>query len=498
MSLRALVPLTLAVLAALPCAGAAAQQRIVGGSAAAVGQFPYQVAVDANGGLCGGSILDDTHVATAAHCVVDTESGDYPFIDNPANYDVQYGGRNIDSGPTDPDGTDMTTVGVTRIQVDRRYQRRIDGDEFDSAILTLDTDILPSPNTAAIPLASAGEVTTAFGAAPGDRPTISGWGDLSPGTNSDDFLRFVQVPLVPDSTCDNEYDSTEFRASVMLCAGEPGKDSCQGDSGGPLAIDTTIGAGVTPKLGGITSFGHGCGTVPGVYTEVPESGTTNFLAPPIPEVIHPTGAGDATIIGNLRVGQRVICIPPAPGTPTDYLWYLQTANGFSQFASGQGTTLPAAAAGRLITCDVRLENAGGFAFAEMDSGVGPVSGNGSSSTPSTSDKTRPKVSIRRVRCGRRRNGRRRCRITVHATDTGGIVKRIKASLRFRKRKCRQRGGTTHCVRRKARRRIRLKAKKGGIWTKTKVLKRGRYRIRIQATDSSGNKSKLKSKRFRVR
>src|SRR4051794_16426928 len=133
MRLRGLAPVVLVLLAALPCAGASAQQRIVGGSAAAVGQFPYQVAVDANGGLCGGSILDDTHVATAAHCVVDTTSGDYPFIDDPGNYSVQYGGVNIDSGATDPDGTDMTTVGVTRIQVDRRYQRRIDGDEFDSA-----------------------------------------------------------------------------------------------------------------------------------------------------------------------------------------------------------------------------------------------------------------------------------------------------------------------------------------------------------------------------
>src|SRR4051812_158292 len=106
MRFRPVVPVVLALLAALPCASASAQQRIVGGSAASPGQFPYQVAVDANGGLCGGSVLDDTHVATAAHCVVDTQSGDYPFIDSPANYDVQYDGVNIDSGAGDPDGTD--------------------------------------------------------------------------------------------------------------------------------------------------------------------------------------------------------------------------------------------------------------------------------------------------------------------------------------------------------------------------------------------------------
>jgi len=44
--------------------------RIVGGSVAARNQFPYQVAlIINNSGFCGGSIISNTWVLTAAHCV---------------------------------------------------------------------------------------------------------------------------------------------------------------------------------------------------------------------------------------------------------------------------------------------------------------------------------------------------------------------------------------------------------------------------------------------
>lgn len=53
------------------------QLRIVGGQAAASGQFPYQVSIQtsSNGRTgwshwCGGAILTQRHVVTAAHCVV--------------------------------------------------------------------------------------------------------------------------------------------------------------------------------------------------------------------------------------------------------------------------------------------------------------------------------------------------------------------------------------------------------------------------------------------
>lgn len=48
------------------------QSRIVGGSLASVGQFPYQVGLSMSDGSgswwCGGSIIDASWILTAAHC----------------------------------------------------------------------------------------------------------------------------------------------------------------------------------------------------------------------------------------------------------------------------------------------------------------------------------------------------------------------------------------------------------------------------------------------
>lgn len=44
--------------------------RVLGGSNAKEGQFPYQVSIKVHGShVCGGSIVSDYFVLTAAHCV---------------------------------------------------------------------------------------------------------------------------------------------------------------------------------------------------------------------------------------------------------------------------------------------------------------------------------------------------------------------------------------------------------------------------------------------
>ena len=53
-----------------------ASPRIIQGTPAAITQYPYQVQIQEGGsGICGGVIRDQTHVITAAHCVVNDADG---------------------------------------------------------------------------------------------------------------------------------------------------------------------------------------------------------------------------------------------------------------------------------------------------------------------------------------------------------------------------------------------------------------------------------------
>jgi secreted trypsin-like serine protease len=114
---------------------------------------------------------------------------------------------------------------------------------------------------------------------PGTRLKVIGWGDTVPQPNSGDdhgfpdWLQEVQIPVQPDQTCEGSF--AEYDGSVMICAGEPGRDSCFGDSGGPL-FSTVNGV---HRLVGIVSFGAGCGSAtPGAYTEVNAESIASFIA----------------------------------------------------------------------------------------------------------------------------------------------------------------------------------------------------------------------------
>lgn len=78
--------------------------------------------------------------------------------------------------------------------------------------------------------------------------------------------------IIRNSVCASEYQ--RFDNATMVCAGEgDGMDTCQGDSGGPLVVedDFTSNGNSEPKssmLIGITSWGRGCATAPGVYSRV--------------------------------------------------------------------------------------------------------------------------------------------------------------------------------------------------------------------------------------
>ncbi|XP_065081006.1 trypsin-4-like [Ochlerotatus camptorhynchus] len=209
--------------------------KIVGGDAVEIEQFPYQVAVlDVDYQICGGTIVSERWILTAAHCTDDTI---------PRYLSVRVGSSFHQHG------------GVVH-QVESVVQYP-DHDPYgwlnDFALLHLETSLDFGAVAQRVELAST-DADMDFEA----DCLISGWGRTMNDSQSYDQLRAAHVRLVPRDKCNQYYGGKVDEK--MVCAGGAGQDSCQGDSGGPLVCNG--------KQVGIVSWGKGCGNYPGVYANV--------------------------------------------------------------------------------------------------------------------------------------------------------------------------------------------------------------------------------------
>lgn len=244
-----------AVPAAPARAGDAAAPQIVGGEKAAPGEFPWQVALldssinnTFNAQFCGGALIDERWVVTAAHCVFDGR------VEPPGAVDILVGTTSLKSGGI--------RIDLDTIVVHPRYNERTS--ENDIALLRLVEPV----DVETLPVVTLGEETALTSA--GTLATAIGWGDtLVKGERFPVDLRKVNVPIVTNRVCNGPRSYAGEVRPKMLCAGfaAGGKDSCQGDSGGPLVVPDGDGG---LALAGITSWGARCAAPNkyGVYTRV--------------------------------------------------------------------------------------------------------------------------------------------------------------------------------------------------------------------------------------
>jgi len=218
-------------------------EKIVGGEEATPHEFPWIVDMRRGGHYCGGSIISEEWVMTAAHCSTAA----------PSNYELVAGDHHI--GQTE--GTEQRRQ-VVRIIRHPRYGNTNIQYENDIALMKVDTPFQFNQYVQPAPIP---DMTFE----PTERAVVAGWGALTEGGGSPVVLYKVEVPVVSDTSCAGSYGAGSI-ADSMICAGEGGKDSCQGDSGGPMMCERN---GVN-YLCGIVSWGLGCARpgYPGVYTEV--------------------------------------------------------------------------------------------------------------------------------------------------------------------------------------------------------------------------------------
>lgn len=228
-------------------------RRIVGGRTAAKDEFPYQVALETRvfGGrwkqFCGGTVIADRWILTAAHCV---RGQNARFL-------------RVVGGTNDLVEGEANAVQVEKVIPHERYNSYTI--QNDIALIKLAAPLSRSVNGFTNP------ICLPYPNSPvpvGHQGIISGFGTVSEGGRASRNLLATTIPIQPDSQCYRVYGA-EYKPPSMMCAGDlrGGKDTCQGDSGGPLAVRNSEG---TYVLVGVTSFGQGCARAytPGVYTRV--------------------------------------------------------------------------------------------------------------------------------------------------------------------------------------------------------------------------------------
>lgn len=252
--------------------------KIIGGTEAEPGEFPWMVMFwdEKRHVFCGGALLNERWVVTAAHCFTD-------IIDESTVF--------VKLGKYDQTATEATEI-TTKIQHVIKHPH-FSNETFDNdiALVKLQQHITFTDYIAPICLSSSSDEVEAMNSFFFDTQSdtivrnsgstitsttvdsdtkfgyVAGWGRLKENGPLPRYLHKIRLPIVDDGRC---LRSTAFKVTEnMFCAGygkEIVGDACKGDSGGPFAVQF----GDRWSLLGIVSWGEGCGRPEkfGYYTKV--------------------------------------------------------------------------------------------------------------------------------------------------------------------------------------------------------------------------------------
>lgn len=213
--------------------------RIYDGITAVSGQFPHQVLLfitcPKSRYMCGGTLLNNRWVLTAAHCARGA-----------ANIEAHIGAHSYDDLAGDRHR--QVHSSVRQIIVHSGYIPDLAANDLALLELTHAVEFSPTVQPAALP-------DPKMVLARNEEFLVSGWGRTSNGDSHAQRLQFARLQLVSNAICRPLYNPFVIRDSTLCAHGVNRQSVCNGDSGGPMVL-----ARDGKTLVGVTSFGHirGC------------------------------------------------------------------------------------------------------------------------------------------------------------------------------------------------------------------------------------------------
>ncbi|XP_066144714.1 uncharacterized protein [Euwallacea fornicatus] len=217
-------------------------KRIIGGDVATPHAYPFEVAlyvyVYSALYFCGGSLITNEFIMTAAHCV-----------DGATNFIAVLGAHDLNVQEDNRLAFNTSTFIIHEGWNSNTLQN-------DIALVKLPEKVTFSSYISPVTMASGTDTYS------GLISRVLGWGKTTYGSLSD-VLRYVDAPVITNEQCSSYSEYTSYIVNHHLCTeGNGTVGSCNGDSGGALLVN-----GVQV---GIVSFGvEDCtASLPSVYTRV--------------------------------------------------------------------------------------------------------------------------------------------------------------------------------------------------------------------------------------
>lgn len=215
--------------------------------------FPHHVyigfASDAHS-RCGGSLINDRTILTAAHCLF-SDSNPSQLIAND-DFIIRYNGVSL---------SDMLPASVAGVSYPNEVSMKYDPDTFehDIALIHLSEPIISyySDNDQYAKVPATTRLRT------GHTLRVKGFGVTNSNDTTDELL-WTFVNYIPANLCRGFAGFGDKIFNTMFCAGDTGGDACGGDSGGGVTLSGSN------HVVGIVSWGYECASnsSPGVYTSV--------------------------------------------------------------------------------------------------------------------------------------------------------------------------------------------------------------------------------------